>query len=82
MIGCRRWAADLAGHKVDVIAACGGADEAFVAKDATLTIPIVFATGSDRLRPGSWPASRGPAATLPVSPTSASCYGRSFSHLK
>jgi putative ABC transport system substrate-binding protein len=40
-------AADLVSHKVDVIAACGGADEAFVAKDATSTIPIVFSTGAD-----------------------------------
>ena len=28
-------AADLVDHKVDVIAACGGADEAFAAKNAT-----------------------------------------------
>jgi putative tryptophan/tyrosine transport system substrate-binding protein len=45
-------AADLASHKVDVIAACGGADEAFIAKDATSTIPIVFSTGADPVETG------------------------------
>jgi len=45
-------AAGLVGRKVDVLAACGGADEAFVAKDATSTIPIVFTTGSDPVETG------------------------------
>src|SRR6516165_9296292 len=45
-------AADLVSHKVDVIAACGGADEAFVAKDATPTIPTVFNTGADPVETG------------------------------
>ena len=45
-------AADLVSHKVDVIAACGGADEAFVAKDATSTIPTVFSTGADPVETG------------------------------
>jgi putative ABC transport system substrate-binding protein len=45
-------AADLVSHKVDVIAACGGADEAFVAKDATSTIPTVFMTGADPVETG------------------------------
>src|SRR6516225_7165328 len=44
--------ADLVSHKVDVIAACGGADEAFVAKDATSTIPTVFMTGADPVETG------------------------------
>jgi putative tryptophan/tyrosine transport system substrate-binding protein len=45
-------AADLAGHKVNVIAACGGADEVFAAKGATSTIPIVFSTGADPVETG------------------------------
>jgi putative ABC transport system substrate-binding protein len=45
-------AADLVGRKVDVLAACGGADEAFVAKDATSVIPIVFTTGADPVEAG------------------------------
>jgi putative tryptophan/tyrosine transport system substrate-binding protein len=47
-----RLAADLVSHKVDVIAACGGADEAFAAKDATSAIPIVFMTGADPVDTG------------------------------
>jgi len=45
-------AADLVSHKVDVITACGGADEAFVAKGATSTIPTVFMTGADPVETG------------------------------
>jgi putative ABC transport system substrate-binding protein len=45
-------AADLVGHKVDVIAACGGGGEAFAAKNATSTIPIVVMTGSHPVATG------------------------------
>jgi putative ABC transport system substrate-binding protein len=45
-------AADLVSRKVDVLAACGGADEVFGAKDATSTIPIVFTTGTDPVETG------------------------------
>jgi putative tryptophan/tyrosine transport system substrate-binding protein len=45
-------ATDLVGRKIDVLVACGGADEAFVAKDATSAIPIVFSTASDPVRIG------------------------------
>jgi putative ABC transport system substrate-binding protein len=38
-------AADLVGHKVDVIVTTGGAVTAQAAKDATSTIPIVFVVG-------------------------------------
>jgi putative ABC transport system substrate-binding protein len=46
------FAADLVSRKVDVIAACGGADEAFVVKNATSTIPVVFLTGADPVETG------------------------------
>jgi len=45
-------AADLVSRRVDVIAACGGAGEAFVAKNATSTIPIVVMTGVDPVAAG------------------------------
>ena len=45
-------AADLVGRKVDVLAACGGAGEAFVARSATSTIPIVVTTGADPVATG------------------------------
>jgi putative ABC transport system substrate-binding protein len=39
-------AADLVGHKVDVIVTSGGTPSARAAKNATSTIPIVFASGA------------------------------------
>jgi putative ABC transport system substrate-binding protein len=45
-------AAELVGRKVDVLAACGGAGEAFAAKTATSTTPIVFTTGADPVASG------------------------------
>jgi len=45
-------AVDLVERGVDVIAACGGADEAFMAKNATSTIPTVFMTGADPVETG------------------------------
>jgi putative tryptophan/tyrosine transport system substrate-binding protein len=45
-------AADLVGHKVDVIVARGGNLPARAAKNSTSTIPIVFSSGSDPVEDG------------------------------
>jgi putative ABC transport system substrate-binding protein len=45
-------AADLVGHKVDVIVAAGGTPASHAAKNATSTIPIVFVSDRDPVRDG------------------------------
>jgi len=45
-------AADLVGHKVDVIVSTGGITGALAAREATSTIPIVFITGDDPVKRG------------------------------
>ena len=45
-------AADLVGHKVDVIVASGGPSPTRAVKNVTSTIPIIFATGGDPVADG------------------------------
>src|SRR5262249_13688819 len=68
-------AADLVRRRVTVIAA--DTPSSIVAKAATTTIPIVFASGGDRLSSASSPASTGPAAMSPVSRLSLLSLGQS-----
>jgi ABC-type uncharacterized transport system substrate-binding protein len=55
-------AADLVGHKVDVIMTGGGPPAALAAKAATSIIPIVLVVGTDPVGWASSPVSRGRAA--------------------
>ena len=72
-------AADLVTRKVNVLVACGGVDEAFVAKMRLRPFRPSSRPAPTRSRPGSWPVWRGPAAIVPVSPTLPSYYGKSGS---
>jgi len=64
-------AADLAGHKVDVIATSDGDPSAFAAKRVTSTIPIVLRHWRRPRSRTAWlPVSPGRAATSPASASS------------
>jgi len=63
-------AAELVALKVDVIVAGGGAQAAVAAKQATRTLPIVFASTADAVGSGSSPALRDRAAISRGCPSS------------
>jgi putative ABC transport system substrate-binding protein len=63
------FAAELVRQKVDVIFAWGTANSALAAKAATVTIPIVFANGSDPVKSGIIESMNRPAVILPGSAT-------------
>ncbi|HEY6982676.1 MAG TPA: ABC transporter substrate-binding protein [Reyranella sp.] len=60
----QEFAADFVGRKVDAIVAGGATDAARAAKDATVTIPIVFTFGSDPVEVGLVKSMARPASNI------------------